>query len=165
MGLPFSRLPLLESAIRPYLDCLSIVISSDWRIDNSNYEELLLAMSADIRTRVVRGTPRNLHGGRPIEISAWLAQNGEPGALSVVMDDDLDQPWQLLPDRSVFVGLDSAEGFTELDGRVIEKVLALNQNDVKRLCRGVRQLGSPVEKMAFVDGLARLTEWRWPLAD
>lgn len=121
---PLSRLPLLEQVIRPYLDRLQIVVSSSWRLYPESYDHLLTAMSPDVRDCVVGRTPSDIGGGRPIEISTWLADHGEPGSQVIAIDDNLTEWWADLPDGSVFIGTDFAVGFSDLDGRVLTKLLA-----------------------------------------
>lgn len=148
---PLSRLPTFEQVIRPYLDHLVIVISSDWRLFPEYYDHLLQAMSPDVRACVTGGTPRDLHGGRPVEISAWLAQHGKTGAPTVVIDDDVDQPWELLPSGSTLIGTDYAVGFSDLDGEVLGKLLADDQGEVKRVNR-VWRIVTEEEKRVVVEG-------------
>lgn len=156
---PLSRLPTFEAAILPYLDRLTIVVSSDWRLFPEYYDRLLTAMSPDVRACVIGGTPRDLHGGRPIEISAWLSQHGEPGSQVIVVDDDLDQPWDLLPMGSTFIGTDYTVGFSDLDAAVLSKLLADGVGEVNR----VRKIVTTEEKRAVVEGRAAgTTIYEWP---
>lgn len=145
---PLSRLPIFEQAIRPHLDHLVIVISSDWRLFPEYYDCLLTATSPDVRACVVGGTPRDLHGGRPIEISAWLSTNGEPGSQVIVVDDDLDQPWNLLPFGATLIGTDYSVGFSDLDAAVLGKLLADGVGQVNRVWKIVTE----EEKRAVVEG-------------
>lgn len=124
IGQPLSRLPILESVIRPYLDSLAIVISSSWRLHEKAYNDLLAAMSPDVRACVLGGTPTDIGGGRPVEISTWLTQHGEPGSQVIALDDNLNEWWADLPDGSVFIGTDYSVGFSDLDAKVLTKLLA-----------------------------------------
>lgn len=156
---PLSRLPTLEAAIRPYLDRLTIVISSDWRLYLEHFDHLRQAMSPDVRACIVGETPRDLHGGRPIEISAWLSQHGEAGSRVIVIDDDLDQPWDLLPDGVVLLGTDFSVGFSDLDAAVLGKLLADGAGEVNR----VRKIVTEEEKRAVVEGSPLgLAKFVWP---
>lgn len=81
-------------------------------------------MSPDVRACVLGGTPTDIGRGRPVEISTWLANNGEPGAQVIALDDNLNEWWADLPDGSVFIGTDYSVGFSDLDAKVLTKLLA-----------------------------------------
>lgn len=155
---PLSRLPALETCIRPYLDHLKIVISSSWRVSEDHLALLFFAMSSDVRHCVAGSTPLNSEAGRPIEISGWLADKGEPGAQVIVLDDDLDQRWELLPDGAVFLGTDFTVGFSDLDGEVLSKLLADGSREVNRVWKIV----TPEEKRAVVEGRLPGATMEWP---
>lgn len=146
LGAPLSRLPILVSIIRPYLDRLQIVISSSWRLYEAAYNDLLVAMSPDVRACVVGRTPEDPRGDRPVEISTWLADHGEPGAQVIVLDDNLDEWWADLPDGAAFIGVDYSVGFSDLDGRVLTKLLADGVGKVNR----VLQLAHEEDKQEFM---------------
>lgn len=77
-GERFSRLPLLENALREMPE-LEVVITSTWRLE-MGIEELRQLFSAGLRNRVIGMTPHIWHGlnvgDRQWEIEAFLAIEG-----------------------------------------------------------------------------------------
>lgn len=140
-GPTFSCLSNFEKAVYPHLDHIKIVISSSWRHTDDAYEEVLVAMSEDVRARVAGPTPQDTN--RVTEINRWLQEYGDSDARAIVIDDDDTQHWYQLDNRGILLLTVTESGFIEKDAEGLAYLLSLDKDnfDVLRtrlpiLCRG-----------------------------
>ena len=123
-GLPFSRIPPFETAVRTHLDHLQIVITSSWRTTPELYDAILEAMSPDVRARMAGKTPQGL--SRPLGINRWLNDFGHPEARSIVLEDDDSHAWRHLDKGAMVFLTETQQGFTEEDGQCLARLLSLD---------------------------------------
>lgn len=159
----FARLPLLESVIQPFLDDVQLVISSSWRKNPTKYEQLLQALSPDVRARVVGATP--VQGmGRPREIYDWLTTHGSAETLPIVIDDDESHDWCRISDTVARIHPGS-NGFSQQDAWLLEALLTLTSAQVQRLKAKLTYFNAMVSqaKLMELNNITLFGEQPWDL--
>lgn len=150
----FSRLPLLEKALQPYLGEIEIVITSSWRRRQEAYQVLLDAFSPDVRARIAGITPVcNSDFGRSKEINVWLRESGNPEVPAIVLDDDELCDWGHLTKQSIFFKIQTEQGFVEEDRQCLQKVLSLGRPQFNTLRETMVMSGVYGELMRCVNEL------------